>query len=84
MAVPADASGVNWKLSIRNARHRIGIILKDNPSLGPQIQGMIAEVYPAARLDAIDETGLPEDSFPDTCAYTVDQLIDQAFLPIAA
>jgi hypothetical protein len=75
--------GVSWKLSIRNARHRIGIILKDSPSLRPQIQGLIMEEYPIARLDTIDETGLPEASFPDTCPYTVDQVIDQAFLPIA-
>ena len=75
--------GVSWKLSIRNAHHRIGIILKDSPSLRQQIQGLIMEEYPTARLDAIDETGLPEASFPDTCPYAVDQVIDQAFLPMA-
>jgi ribosomal protein L29 len=75
--------GVSWKLSIRNARHRIGIIVQDSPSLGPQIQGLIMEEYPPARLDAIDETGLPKASFPDTCPYRDDQVIDQAFLPTA-
>ena len=75
--------GVSWKLSIRNPRHRIGIILEDSPSLRPQIQGLIMDEYPAARLDAIDETGLPETSFPVDCPFTLEQVIDQAFWPIS-
>jgi hypothetical protein len=73
--------GVSWKLSIRNARHRIGTILQDSPSLEPQIQGLIPEEYPAARLDAIDETGLPATMFPVDCPYTPEQVIDPVFWP---
>jgi hypothetical protein len=73
--------GVRWKLSIRNARHRIEIILRDSPSLGPQIQGLVTDEYPAARLDAIDETGLPETVFPTNSPYGREQVIDQAFWP---
>jgi hypothetical protein len=72
---------VSWKLSIRNARHRIEIILQDSPSLSPRIRGFIVDEYPVARLDAIDETGLLETSFPADCPYAVEQVIDQAFWP---
>ena len=73
--------GISWKLSIRNARHRIEIIVQDSPSLRARIQGMIADEYPTARLDAIDETGLPAESFPESCPYTPEQAIDEAYLP---
>jgi hypothetical protein len=73
--------GVSWRLSIRNSRHRIGLIVKDSPSLRSQIQGLITDEYPVARLDAIDETGLPETSFPPDCPYTVERVIDKAFWP---
>ena len=75
--------GVSWKLLLRNARHRIGIIIEDSPSLRPQIQVLILKEYPTARLDAIDETGLPEASFPQTCPYTLEQVIDIAYFPSA-
>ncbi len=73
--------GVSWKLSIRNARHRIDLIIQDSPSLRSQIQGMISDEYPTARLDAIDETGLPAESFPESCPYTPDQVTEVAYLP---
>ena len=73
--------GVSWRLSIRNARRRIGIILSDSPSLRPTLPGLVAEEFLAARIDAIDETGLPTGAFPATCPFTLSQLLDTDFWP---
>lgn len=30
---------------------------------------------------AVDETRLPKSTFPDSCPYTIDQLLDRKFYP---
>ena len=32
-------------------------------------------------LRASGETGLPKTVFPETCPYTIDQILDPTFLP---
>ena len=66
--------GTSWKLSIRNGRDQIAWQIKDSPSLRPQLEGLLAEVYPSARRNAADETGLPLTTFPDQCSFTVEQI----------
>ena len=66
--------GTSWKLSIRNGRDQIAWQIKDSPSLRPQLEGLLAEVYPSARENAADETGLPLTTFPDVCPFTVEQI----------
>ncbi len=35
----------------------------------------------AARADAIDETGLSEETFPSQCPFPVEQVLDATFWP---
>jgi hypothetical protein len=37
---------------------------------------MLNDEYPAARADAIDETGLTGDTFPIQCPFTAEQVMD--------
>ena len=69
-----ERRGTSWKLSIRNGRDQIAWQIKDSPSLRPQLEGLLAEVYPSARRNAADETGLPLTTFPDVCPFTVEQI----------
>jgi hypothetical protein len=69
-----ERRGTSWKLSIRNGRDQIAWQIKDSPSLRPQLEGLLAEVYPSARRNAADETGLPLTTFPDQCPFTVEQI----------
>ena len=41
----------------------------------------IQKAYPTAISDAVDETGLAESAFPETCPFTPDQVLDRKFLP---
>jgi hypothetical protein len=56
-------------------------VLEESPSL---------KRYPAEKLDraytiglntAIDQTRLAESAFPETCPYTIEQILDPDFLP---
>ena len=44
----------------------------------------MAEEYELAVPRAADETGLPEDTFPAECPFTIEQVLDPHWLPEAA
>ncbi len=39
--------------------------------------GLLAKAYPAARLEAAAETGLPLKTFPEENPFTLDQVSDE-------
>lgn len=73
--------GSSWRLSIREARRQIQKRLRGSPSLKARLDEILAEEYPAARLDASDKTGLPLATFPTACPWTVEQVLDPDFFP---
>jgi hypothetical protein len=75
--------GHSWRLSIREQRRQLRRILEDNRTLRNRVSGHMPESYANARLDASDETGLPLATFPQTCPWTVAQVLDEAFWPEA-
>lgn len=75
----SEKRGASWRQSIRNGRIEIQKLLRDSPSLGGQVSQILDDEYPAARADAIDETGLSEDTFPTQCPFTAEQVRDAQF-----
>lgn len=73
--------GPSWRKSINNGRDAAQRILEDSPSLAREIHTALIKVYPKARRDALDETGLPESTFPDVCPWTAEQILDETFWP---
>jgi hypothetical protein len=73
--------GQSWRSTIRTQRLDLGLLLRDNPSLRPQLPLMLSERYPTARAHASDETGLPLPTFPQECPWMVVQLLDDNFWP---
>ena len=71
----------SWLLTIREARRRVTRLLQDSPSLKPFIHEIFADCYARARGDAAAETGLSLKNFPAECPYTLDQVLDENFLP---
>ncbi|MBP0614638.1 DUF29 domain-containing protein [Jiella mangrovi] len=71
----------SWSGTILNARTQLHRREKRNPSLKAQSSEIVADIYPDARRQAATETGLPIDTFPETCPYDLDQLRDPEFLP---
>ena len=71
----------SWEATIREQRARIAKILQESPSLKNYPQEVLQEEYGYARWDAAKETGLPDVTFPETCPFTANQVLDTSFLP---
>jgi hypothetical protein len=64
----------SWEGTMRLARHKLAKLLRDSPSLRPRLPALLADAYPAARIRAGVETGLPEETLPAACPFTLDQV----------
>ena len=73
--------GTSWRLSIENTRYQLEEHLEDNPSLRSQLDQVMRNAYRRAQNDAVSETGLARNTFPDDCPYTFDQAISLGFWP---
>lgn len=80
---PQGQSG-SWKASIREQRQRIARRLRDSPSLKQYPAEVLAAEYELAMPHVADETGLPEETFSSQCPFTIEQVLDQDWLPEAA
>ncbi len=73
--------GNSWRLTIEEQRDRLREHLRDNPSLTTHLDPSITDAYRRARLGGERETGLPRAIFPETCPFTVDDILDEDFWP---
>lgn len=73
-----------WEASIRVHRQRLIKIITENPSLKHYPGEEMPHAYMEARLAAEKETGIAYEAFPDACPFTIDQVMDETFLPDAA
>lgn len=71
----------SWKVTIREHRRRVQDLLQDSPSLKPFMEENLETIYRLSCDQAVDETGLANSHFPQTCPYTPDQVLDEGFLP---
>jgi len=74
-----ERRGSSWQLSITNARDAISRRLHESPSLRPQLPEMVTERYPNARQHTALETGLAPSELPQSCPFSVAQLLDDAY-----
>jgi hypothetical protein len=70
-----------WRVSVRSARRRIRKLLDESPSLRPQLQEMLADAYEDGRIEALREPGLTEDMLPKTSPWTLEEVMDDGFMP---
>jgi Domain of unknown function DUF29 len=63
---------------VRNGREQIEDILEQSPSLRRLLPELLARNYPRARAQAASETALPEDAFPATPPFTLDEVLGEA------
>lgn len=77
----AEYRSRSWKSTIVNQRAEIADLLEDSPSLSHKLPDMIAGAYSRAINTAALETGLPVATFPETCPYSQEEILDGDFLP---
>ncbi len=72
--------GNSWRGSIEIQRIAVASHLGDNPSLKSMLDA-IEEAFRVARIQAMSETGLADATFPKTCPWSAQQMMDEAFWP---
>jgi hypothetical protein len=71
----------SWRNSVRVQRIGLASHLRDNPSLKSVLGEAIAEAYRIAEIEAENETGIAEDTFPTECPWPFEQLMAEDFWP---
>jgi Domain of unknown function DUF29 len=75
---PEMRSG-SWRGSIVEARDRIASLVRKSLSLRDYPAAVLALAYPPGRRKAEAETEL--SGLPETCPWTIEQVLDHAFWP---
>jgi hypothetical protein len=70
-----ERRGRSWELTIKEQRIRIKNHLLENPSLKYSISEYVSIAFEIAVVKALKETRLPDSVFPETCPYTIDQIM---------
>jgi len=76
-----DFEGKSWRKTIIEQRLQLADLLDEMKSLRAKLPSVITKTYPKAVMFAVDETGLPEKTFPQQCPYSIEQLLDKTFYP---
>jgi hypothetical protein len=76
-----ERRGNSWRYTIEEQRVRVAKLLEDNPSLKHELEGMVSHAYRLAVLRAAKEIGISKAVFPDTCPFTLEQILDDGFWP---
>jgi hypothetical protein len=76
-----DYNARTWRLSVRSARFEIDKLLQESPSLRPSLAEMLPDAYYAGRLAALRDPELSDDELPETSPWTLEQVMDDGFLP---
>ncbi len=71
----------SWKSSIFEHRRRLDKALKNSPSLKSYFREIFAECYQYGRKKASIETGLSLKAFPLESPFSIEEVLDQDFLP---
>jgi hypothetical protein len=56
---------------------RVAEFFTESPSLRPRAAELLAKAYGQARIDAANETGIDIDTFPETCEWTVAEVLGE-------
>lgn len=71
----------SWETTIRIQRREMTKLLEGMPSLRPVLAESFEEAYGDGLLLAVADTSLPEEMFPPTPDFDIEQLLDETFLP---
>ena len=69
----------SWRATIVAQRREIAAVLKDSPSLRPRLAGKTN--YEGVVERAAAETGIDVETFPSSCPFSIEEILDLRFLP---
>ena len=71
----------SWNATIEEQRLSVIGLLEDNPSLTRILEERIAKAYPQGVLLAVKETSIDKKTFPASCPYSTEELLDRNYYP---
>lgn len=71
----------SWRVTIRAQRMDIQKLLHQSPSLRQRLSTEQRESYRVAVGLAMDETGMKRDRLPASCPFSLEEILDEEFLP---
>ncbi|MCJ2013011.1 DUF29 domain-containing protein [Methylobacterium sp. J-076] len=69
----------SWVVSIATHREHVTDEWEESPGLKGRLDEALTKAYRRARLEAYGETGLPLHVFPETCPYSLDEIMNRPF-----
>lgn len=76
-----DQRSNRWRGTIREQRKQINLLIQDSPSLKPYLKEALNDAYELGMALAIKETQLSEEAFPNSCLYSIADILDTRFFP---
>ena len=67
----------SWLATIREQRDQITLLLDEIYSLKPYLHEALTIAYKLGLSLAVRETGLPYETFPSECPYTLKEVLDE-------
>ena len=77
---PENRSG-SWKATVLTQRTELELLFEQSPSLKRIARGSAPRAYRKAVAAAAAATGLPVQAFPSECRFSLEQILDETFLP---
>jgi len=71
----------SWIATIVTQRNSVQLLLEQSPSLQYDIEKRLSIAYITAKRIVAAETGLNIKTFPELCPWTLQQILDNDFLP---
>lgn len=71
----------SWIATIAIQRLEITELIEESPSLKPDLEAALRQAYLKAINLAIQETNLPNRTFPPNCPYSLEEILDDRFYP---
>ncbi len=76
-----DRCEAHWQGEIRTFRIQINRQLEDSPSLKNYLMSKLDQCYQKGKAIASDRSQLPLNTFPDKSIATLDEILDENWLP---
>jgi hypothetical protein len=73
-----------WENTVELARFRLQRLLDESPSLRPALPELFNNAYRGARISARRALGFPREPLPEVSPLTLEQALDDSFLPTPA
>ena len=79
--VSRDRNARLWENTIELARSKVRRLLDESPSLRPMLEELLNNAYKDARISARRALGFPKEPLPETPPWTLEQVLDENFVP---